>query len=440
MKKILSVLMVVILMGMILAGCSQEKQSEQNVKKDESNDVDSKQEQVTLSITHPWFGGDAHAPFMEWALKDFQDKNPNIVLDINEVPQAQIRQKVRADFMGQVATDIVLWYGGAEAYEYVKEDLLLDITPYLKPKEDEFINGALDNISFNEKIYGLPLCQNFFALYLNTDIYEEYGFDYPETYDQLLEQVVKFKEDGLIPIMLPGKNHGLIQHFFSFIANMTTEAGEFGQASYGEEGHSYSDSGFVKAAEIVAELHENGAFDPNIDGIPMTSVEDMFNQGKGAMYFAGIWRVGSLPQESRDRMHPILFPAVDGYTKVSNVATSQTEMAWVVNASVEEDTAKLQALETFLDYFASKEISQKHVELTDTVVPIQKGVDLSSASHAVIQSAELVGDAELRPFLRYYQSPAQGGATNEMTWNLINGRQSVEENIEILTKIPVNNK
>lgn len=393
---------------------------------------------VTLSVSHCWFGGDAHAPFVDWALKDFQNKNPNIKLEVNQIPQQEIRQKTRADFMAGVAADIVLWYGGAEAYDFVKEGLFSDLSYLIKPMEDDFINGSLDNVSFNGKTYGLPLCQNFFAFYLNKDIYEEYEFDYPETYNDLLTQVKAFKADGLIPIMVPGKNHGLIQHFYSFVANMTTDKNDFYSAAHQVDGVSYNDKEFEKAAEIIAELQENGAFDPNIDGIPMASVEEMFSRGEGAMYFAGIWRVGALPRETREKMQPILFPVVEGFSNSANIATSQTEMAWFVNQELNEDDRKKAAAEKFIEYFADPKVSQKHAELTDTIVPIQKGVDLSSASLAVLGSQELVASSELRPFMRYFQSPAQGSATSEMTWNLINGRGTVEKNISILANIPPN--
>ncbi len=424
MKKIIAVFIVTILTAAIcFAGGQQEKAS--------------KPEVVTLSVSHPWFGGDAHAPFMDWALQDFQEKYPNIKLDINQIPQQEIRQKTRADFMAGVASDIILWYGGAEAYDFVAEDLLYDLSYLLQPMNDGFINGSLENVTFGGETYGLPLCQNFFAFYLNTDIYEAYGFDYPKTYDQLLEQVKAFKKDGLIPIMVPGKNHGLIQHFYSFVANMTTSKDDFNDAAH-KDGIDYLDDGFVKAAEIIKELHDNGAFDPNIDGIPMASVEEMFARGEGAMYFAGIWRVGALPREIRDKMQPILFPIVDGYSDDSMIATSQTEMAWFANASIAKDDTKKAAVESFMEYFADPAISQMHAELTDTIVPIQKGVNLEAASLAVLGSQELVGASELRPFMRYFQTPAQGSATSEMTWNLINGRGSVMENIAKLNEIPSN--
>ncbi len=393
---------------------------------------------VKISVTHPWFGGDAHAPFFDWALEDFQVQNPGIELEVIEIPQQEIRQKTRADFMAGVAADVVLWYGGAEAYDFVKEGLFLDISYIIQPMESGFINGSLENVSFEGKTYGLPLCQNFFALYLNTDIYEEYGFAPPQTYDELLTQVKEFKDGGLIPIMVPGNNHGLIQHFYSFVANMTTSRSDFDTAARNADGMSYSDAGFRKAAEIILELNEAGAFDPNVDGIPMASVEEMFARGEGAMYFAGIWRVGALPREVRDNMQPILFPVVEGYSDSPNIATSQTEMAWFVNQDVAKDSEKVAAIEAFLDYFAKPEISQAHAELTDTIVPIQTGVDLSAASRAVLGSAELVSISELRPFMRYYQSPAQGSATSEMTWNLINGRGTIDENIRILENVPPN--
>ncbi len=144
--------------------------------------------------------------------------------------------------------------------------------------------------------------RGFFALYLNTDIYEEYGFAPPQTYDELLTQVKEFKDGGLIPIMVPGNNHGLIQHFYSFVANMTTSRSDFDTAARNADGMSYSDAGFRKAAEIILELNEAGAFDPNVDGIPMASVEEMFARGSPPAILSSIsspaLRPAPLPQQN----------------------------------------------------------------------------------------------------------------------------------------------
>lgn len=396
--------------------------------------------EVTLTVTHGWYGGDAHAPFTKWAFTDFQEKYPDIKLKINEIPAQNVRDKVRTNFAGGVANDIVLYYGGAESYPFVQNDLLLDITDVVEPLKESFLEGILKDVTYNGKIYGLPSCQNFFALYVNRDIYKQYGFDYPKTYQELLDQVIKFKENGLIPIMLPGQGSPAIQHFYSFIANQTTQKGEFEKASYGLDGHTYTDEGFVKAAEIIVELQENGAFDPNVDGIPMASAEQMFAAGQGAMYFAGIWRVGSLPEDIRSKMHPILFPEVVGYTENPNIATGQTEMAWLVNSRVKKDKDKYEAAIKFIKYMAEKEVSEKHVNLTDTVIPVVKNVDTSGASYAVKKSIELARNAEFRPFLRYYQTPAQGNATKELGWDLITGRGTVESCLNKLENIPKNTK
>jgi len=434
-----------------LAGCKEEARAKEEVAAEEeavaaeeeavaAEEEEEFTKEVTLSVSHPWHGADAHAPFIEWAFADFQEKYPNIKIDNNEIPGESFRDKVRSDFMGDVATDIVLWYGGAEAYDFVREDMFLDLTEVIKPMEDQFMFQTLVNVSFDGKTYGLPTSQNFFAFYLNKDIYAKYGFEYPKTYEELKEQVKQFKEDGLIPIMLPGANFGVVQHFYSYIANQVTDAGDFEAASYAEEGKSYDDPGFVKAAEIIAELYTLGAFDPEVDATPMPSVEALFAEEEGAMYWAGIWRVGSLPDEVREKMQPILFPEVEGFAENANVATVQTEMAWFVNKSIEEDPDKLEAVKIFLKYFGSNEVAKKHLDLTDTIIPVNKDLDLSNASNAVRESVKLVENAELRPFLRYYQSPAQGSATNEMTWNLVNGRGTVEDNLKLLLDISPNKR
>lgn len=394
---------------------------------------------VSLSITYNWFGADAHSPWVKWAFEDFSKRYPMIKLDLNEVPSDKYRAKVRSDFMGKAATDILLWYGGAETVDFAKQNLLLDVGSYLG-SQDSFVPGVLEDMSYNGKYYGLPLCENFFALYINSDIYTRHKLEAPNTYEDLLAQVKLLKSAGIIPIMMPGQNHPAIAaHFFSYVANQTTKRGEFEKASFGSGG-SYASPGFMKAAEIISELQKAGAFDANIDGIPMASVEDMFAKGQGGMYFIGVWRIGSLPKELRNKMTPIRFPSVQGFTEDPKIVTAQTEMGWIFNASIKSDKAKLEAARTFISYFSEAPVYQKHVELTDTVIPVLKGVGVSSASSAIKSSVELVSSGVPRPFLFYFQSPAQQRTNNEVVWNLINGRESPQSAIDKLSKIPPNQR
>lgn len=80
--------------------------------------------------------------------------------------------------------------------------VLKDLTEYVEPYLDEFIDGAFDQATFNGRIYGIPYALQPKMLFYNNDIFEEYNIDPSRmaTMDGYLEvgEELKQKSNGAV--------------------------------------------------------------------------------------------------------------------------------------------------------------------------------------------------------------------------------------------------
>ncbi|HET9661454.1 MAG TPA: sugar ABC transporter substrate-binding protein [Thermomicrobiales bacterium] len=148
-------------------------------------------DQVTLRMmTHNTLEQPA-GEVLKQILADFQEENPNIKVELDEVPNADILTKLTAYAEGGDLPDILDGQFGLASF--INLDAALDITQYVDDQDlrDSFIPVALTAGKDSEgRILGLPFYTGTDALYYRTDYFEEAGLDPnapPTTWDELTE-------------------------------------------------------------------------------------------------------------------------------------------------------------------------------------------------------------------------------------------------------------
>lgn len=82
--------------------------------------------------------------------------------------------------------------------DMAKNDVLVDMTEYLRSIEDQLVPGALGDSEYDGKLYGMPDSVRPQLLFYNREIFDEYGID-PESltdFDAYLEAGRKLKTDS----------------------------------------------------------------------------------------------------------------------------------------------------------------------------------------------------------------------------------------------------
>lgn len=195
MKKVLSMILVIVLVGMMTVGCSKsddKSESGSDVKENESTDATKKQDVVetkdTVSIRFAlWAGGKELEEFQEIADIVNEEANGEYKIIVESIPD-NYTQKLSTQFAGGNAADLI-WLSQDNIYAFAELGALYDISELNSNstnnilKEENFFENIVKTAKFDNKLYGLPWIANPVIMYFNTSLFEEYGIELPKADD-----------------------------------------------------------------------------------------------------------------------------------------------------------------------------------------------------------------------------------------------------------------
>ncbi len=164
----------------------------------------------------------------------------------------------------------------------VEEGLLLAIEDYLSEEyiRNNYSEIAVDALSYDNKIYGVPYSYESMALVYNQDLITEI----PEDFEQLKEKAHQLTD-------IDNDEFGFIYDFASLYRSYAFIAG-FGGYVFGEEdvGYDVSDIGLanqgaIEGVNYIKSLVEEGLMVLGVDA------DELFQQGQVAMTLTGPWAI-----------------------------------------------------------------------------------------------------------------------------------------------------
>ena len=258
----------------------------------------------------------------EMAIEMFNENNKD-GWTIENVPTQNDKYKeklVIAMSSGECPDMYTSWSGGP-MNEYIESG-------YAQPLDDlyekyglkeRFMEGALEQASYDGKLYAVPVKNISVAgIYYNKDLFEKYGVEVPTTLSQLEAACDTFVENGITPFTLANSTKWTGSMYFQCLAARKGGLEPFQSAASGEG--SFEDECFEYAGEKTQEWVEKGYFP---DGFNSMSEDDgqarqLFYQETAAMYLIGSWATANIKTDSEDggsdfydKVGWFSFPAID---------------------------------------------------------------------------------------------------------------------------------
>ena len=184
-----------------------------------------------------------------------------------EYPHIDIQLNLMPDSVNQMHDALAVWmtaedptvdiYGMDTPWvlEFGQAGWALPLNDHLPALEENFISSGLDIFSYEGQRLGIPFWGSSSGLFYRTDLLAEYGFEPPETYDQLVEiiETVRADRPELTGLAWPGaREESLVMvwadHLYGFGGQYFDEAGQC--AFNSPEG--------VAAVEFMVESVERG--------------------------------------------------------------------------------------------------------------------------------------------------------------------------------------
>lgn len=231
-------------------------------------------------------------------LEEFERQNPDIRVDLQQIPWNAAHEKLLTAFAGDALPD-VCQLGNTWIPEFVALGSLEDLTSRLKEnssiKASDYFPGAWQCNVLSNALYGIPWYVDTRLLFYRKDILRAAGYDHPpQNWDEWLA-VMRAVQDrqpkGDYAILLP------INEFEQpMILGMQTGASMLaGDGSYGD----FESPEFRKAFDFYVGIFRQG-FAPAMSNTRISNVWQEFDRGTFAMYIGGPWNV----TEFRKRMGP----------------------------------------------------------------------------------------------------------------------------------------
>lgn len=193
-----------LVLGLMLTGCSKSEKADTKAGSDKA---------VTITFWHTF--NPQEQPTIQEIVKEFQEKNPNIKIDMQAVPFADAQNKFITAAQGGNAPDVIRADVGWTP-QFAALGLLASIDDLLKPEDKaDYMEGAMAYNIFKGKTYGIPQTSDALGLLYNKKLFKEAGIEPPKTMDELLTAAQKLtnKEKGQYGIRIPNGDGYFVQPF-----------------------------------------------------------------------------------------------------------------------------------------------------------------------------------------------------------------------------------
>lgn len=312
-------------------------------------------QEKTLTVWDIYPAGTPFRKVLDGAIERFKAANPGYEVQVVSYGDMSNYKMKFATMLAAGARDVDVFqtWGGGQLATYARRGQVLDLTPSMKKDnwQARFSDAALEFVSADGKIWGVPVELANVLVYYNKPMFEKYGISVPTTFDQLIAACQKLKSNGIIPMALAmNKAEWVGDLYYQYLVTRVGGLDPFRKAIAREPGGSFKDPAFIEAAQLLQKMVDSGCFQEGFMGAEYASMRQLFTQEKAAMLLMGSWLPGQIASEAPDFLPKVdyfRFPTVkNGKGKITEVVGG-TNAAFAVTKSCKYPEAAIALLKEF---------------------------------------------------------------------------------------------
>ena len=302
MKKIISMVLVIVITLIGLTGCAEKSNSVEKSGKEESVKEESGKEQSTskkedekIKLTFMGWGNDSEVATFQAMIDQFMEQNKNIEVEYIVVPSGDFDTKLQNMIAADDQPDV--FYCGVDyVMKYAATGNLYDLTTYVNDNEIFDVSNVWDNaINIykydgtglgNGSIYALPKDVSAFSVVYNKDLFEAAGItppteDDPWDWNDYIEAAQKLTNGDVYGTAMYSMESAVWSNGANWLDDSLTKV-------------AFTDPKFVEAFQFVADLRSKYKVAPTSAEEASLSSYDRFMQGKLGMMGVGSWATADL--------------------------------------------------------------------------------------------------------------------------------------------------
>jgi multiple sugar transport system substrate-binding protein len=367
-KKVISVVIAMMMVFALFAGCAKKAPVANTSATTTSFSADSK-----ASLTIAWWGNQVRNDATQKVMKMYTTKYPNITLQAEFVDWASYWNKLATEEAANATPDVIqMDYGYID--QYVSNKLLLDLTPYVK-------SGALDATKIsspvlasgavNGKDYGISLGTNSLSLVYDPAVLAKAGVSEPKStwtwadFDTMVEAVYKSTGIKAAPLYYTDGDQWI-----------EYQARAYGYSLYSKDGKSlgFTDTKILTSVyDRLLALTKDGSF-VSPDKVVAVTTPEMDPLVGGTAWLTSLWsnQFVALQAAAKRPLKMINLPINSDGKK--QALYDKPSMFFSVSASTKYKDAAV----NFVDYFENDVVA-------NSVLLAERGVPTSSDVLAAIK-------------------------------------------------------
>lgn len=377
----------------------------------------------------------AEVELMNQIAAEFMAANPDIKVELPFLENEAFKAKLTTLLQSADAPDVFHSWGGGVFYEQAKAG-------FLRPVEDVLSQEAKDNqgqagvsafTAPDGHIYGVARDVSEVVLWYNKALFEQAGVDPAslETWDGFLAAVKKFKEAGITPLALGGKDKWPAHFWWSKLVVRLAGQDGFNAAARGE-GDGFAGEDFVKAGDYFLQLAQLEPWQEGFLAAGYGDASGYFGDGKAAMHLMGDWDYGAMKDNSAnkqgipdDQLGILPFPTIDGGK--GDPTDTLGGLGGILFSKNASDAAV-----KWVEFFNSA-VQQKKYADAAYYIPIAKGAADGMTNPFKVQIARNIGAAHWHAlFFDQALGPNVGGVVNDVSAELAANSIAADEAAQLI--------
>lgn len=301
--------------------------------------------------------------------------------------QTAMQQSIREE----EAPGLFTWWNGPQLETLAENDLVEDLTDLW----DDYVcaNGVSKDIAksftVNGKVYAVPYSIIYNTMVYNKNVFEEYGLEVPETFDEFLDVCQTLKDNGITPIALKNDIWGFIW-FQAMIASYDSQL--YQDICDGTK--KYTDEEVVKVMDIWQDMLDKGYFSTPMQ---LQDIDKSLANGTIAMELKPSHETSDLIKQygltAGEDIGTFVLPSMNGGKKVVFYEASPLCIA---KASKDKESAK-----EILKQWFKKENQTVLTEVTGNVNTSEVKTDNACVNEMISYSTD---SENYEMVLRYYEN------------------------------------
>ena len=284
------------------------------------------------------------ATYFDQVEEQFNASHDDIHLTISSPNDASTILRTR--FIREDYPDIIGIGGDINYSYYVDADILADVSDYpgLADVKQSYLD-ILENLEITPKdgTYGVPYVANAAGILYNKDMFEEHGWEIPESWGELIDLCEEIKAEGILPFYFGFRDTWTCLAPWNSLAVDLAPADTCQRVNAGETTFSKE---YVEVAEKCLELVSYGPEDPFAYGY--NDACTAFANGESAMYPIGRYAVPQILSVNPEmNIDSFVTPGNDDASK--NTLNSGVDLMFAVTAECENKEAAYEVLDFLME-------------------------------------------------------------------------------------------